>query len=336
MDPADCDAPPEEAPSNDACVPRRRSCAGSDTGLAAHDGTNGDANLVHSPEASKSRPLGGEAVRPCPGDSGHTVTCTVTIALAIPPESGKKPPNKVVSGGAGGTHKPQAYYHVEYNLLPDGEEPTRVDLVLFGSAAKVYAGNETKVLKPWQEGNDLWLAWSQSVKLSVTRQLLVKMPTHKITFRVWDLKDRVSAKARYDRLKAFRAPPGESPEEPDQAGGVKSLVCKLREGAEKQNPRNRATKSQRQNAPVENKSSLQINCSTDGNVEQKAIAAAPLCVAQSPGGVTSQKAVQRSRQSFNRYVHYGAVDNPGRTDVKKTDLAAVRQQGKDMAVSDEE
>uniref|UniRef100_A0A4W4E062 DUF4550 domain-containing protein n=1 Tax=Electrophorus electricus TaxID=8005 RepID=A0A4W4E062_ELEEL len=225
MDPADCDAPPEEAPSNDACVPRRRSCAGSDTGLAAHDGTNGDANLVHSPEASKSRPLGGEAVRPCPGDSGHTVTCTVTIALAIPPgtgQSGKKPPNKVVSGGAGGTHKPQAYYHVEYNLLPDGEEPTRVDLVLFGSAAKVYAGNETKVLKPWQEGNDLWLAWSQSVKLSVTRQLLVKMPTHKITFRVWDLKDRVSAKARYDRLKAFRAPPGESPEEPDQAGLIEA------------------------------------------------------------------------------------------------------------------
>lgn len=41
--------------------------------------------------------------------------------------------------------KAQAYYHIEYNLLPDESDPIKVDLVMFGLVAKVYMDNETKV-----------------------------------------------------------------------------------------------------------------------------------------------------------------------------------------------
>ena len=59
----------------------------------------------------------------------------------------------------------------------------------------VYASPQ--VLKPWLEGDQVWLGWSQSVKVRVTRELLIKLVSHKITFKIWDTKDRVSAKARY-------------------------------------------------------------------------------------------------------------------------------------------
>ncbi len=39
----------------------------------------------------------------------------------------------------------EGYYCIEYNMLPDDPAPTRVDLVMFGLAAKLYMTNETKV-----------------------------------------------------------------------------------------------------------------------------------------------------------------------------------------------
>lgn len=39
----------------------------------------------------------------------------------------------------------EGYYCIEYNMLPDDPAPTRVDLVMFGMAAKLYMANETKV-----------------------------------------------------------------------------------------------------------------------------------------------------------------------------------------------
>lgn len=39
----------------------------------------------------------------------------------------------------------EGYYCIEYNMFPDDPEPTKVDLVMFGLAAKVYMANESKV-----------------------------------------------------------------------------------------------------------------------------------------------------------------------------------------------
>uniref|UniRef100_A0A674C7E5 KIAA1257 ortholog n=1 Tax=Salmo trutta TaxID=8032 RepID=A0A674C7E5_SALTR len=120
----------------------------------------------------------------------------VFYAMALV-EKAKKKPKRVLSGGVVEAPKAQTYYRIEYNMLPGDQDPVKVDLVMFGLAAKIYMENETKVLKPWLEGDQVWLGWSQSVKVRVTRELLIKLVSHKITFKIWDTKDRVSAKARY-------------------------------------------------------------------------------------------------------------------------------------------
>lgn len=77
-----------------------------------------------------------------------------------------------------------------------------------------------KVLKPWREGNQVWVSWSQNLKVNVTRELLIKMASHKVTVRVWDSKDKISFKARNDRPKAFRLPQERSGEDSDQMGTI--------------------------------------------------------------------------------------------------------------------
>ena len=41
------------------------------------------------------------------------------------------------------------------------------------------------------------------------------MFSHKVELKVWDTKDKVSAKARFDRPKAFRLPQAKAPDEID-------------------------------------------------------------------------------------------------------------------------
>lgn len=45
--------------------------------------------------------------------------------------------------------------------------------------------------------------------------MLLKMFSHKVELKVWDTKDKVSAKARFDRPKAFRLPQSKAPDEID-------------------------------------------------------------------------------------------------------------------------
>ncbi|XP_046730550.1 uncharacterized protein cfap92 isoform X1 [Silurus meridionalis] len=186
-------------------------------------------------------------------DSSYTVTCTVSMVLAVPrgyeddpvidAEKKNKGKKSIIEAP-----KAQAHYHIEYNLLPVEHEPVKVDMVMYGLVAKVYMDNETKVVKAWQEGDNIWLGWTQSVKLNVTRELLIKLSSHKVTFRLWDTKDRVSSKAKYDRPKAFRLAKGSRVEDPDQkgasqncepkrAGGIKGMVLRLRALYEKQHPK---------------------------------------------------------------------------------------------------
>ncbi|TRY91505.1 hypothetical protein DNTS_029475, partial [Danionella cerebrum] len=173
----------------------------------------------------------------------HTVTCTLSFAVAILNEheecaaEKRKGPKKEASSEVLKAPKAQGYYCIEYKLLPDDPEPTRVDLVMFGLAAKLYLGSETKVLKPWREANQVWVSWTQTLRLNVTRELLIKMTSHKIVVRVWESKDKVSFKAKNDRPKAFRIPQESSGDDPVQNGGIKKMVCKMRATYDKQNLR---------------------------------------------------------------------------------------------------
>ena len=55
----------------------------------------------------------------------------------------------------------QNYYHCEYVMLPDDEDPIKTDVVTFGMAAKIYTDKmEAKVLKTWNDGDLTWVAWT--------------------------------------------------------------------------------------------------------------------------------------------------------------------------------
>lgn len=43
-------------------------------------------------------------------------------------------------------HKTKSCYHIEYKLLPEDVEPAKVDIVVFGPAAKVFIEDECKVI----------------------------------------------------------------------------------------------------------------------------------------------------------------------------------------------
>lgn len=56
-------------------------------------------------------------------------------------------------------------------------------------------------MRPWLEGDKIWVSWTQTFNINVTKELLKKIHCHKITLKVWDTRDRVSRKVRYYRLK---------------------------------------------------------------------------------------------------------------------------------------
>lgn len=60
-------------------------------------------------------------------------------------EKRKKETKKDASSEVVEAPRAEGYYCIEYNMKPDDPEPTRVDLVMFGLAAKLYMANETKV-----------------------------------------------------------------------------------------------------------------------------------------------------------------------------------------------
>ncbi|XP_044532188.1 uncharacterized protein KIAA1257 homolog [Gracilinanus agilis] len=96
------------------------------------------------------------------------------------------------------------FYHIEYHLLPDDREPKQVDVVLFSSIiAKVFMESGIKSVSPWNENEKLWLSWKETHKISITRELLKKLNYHKITFDVWDAKEKTCKKARFSKVKSF-------------------------------------------------------------------------------------------------------------------------------------
>ncbi|KAM9324461.1 uncharacterized protein CFAP92 [Gastrophryne carolinensis] len=149
-------------------------------------------------------------------------------SLAHKGKKGQKHHKKVIEAP-----KAQNYFHFEYFLLPEDTEPTKVDVVMFGVVAKLYMEQESRLLKPWQEDDKIWLVWSHSVDLHVTKEVLMKALTHQIQVKMWDTKDKVSSKARFDRPKAFRVSHVKHGEEPE----VKQIIMNQRKHFEESLPR---------------------------------------------------------------------------------------------------
>lgn len=54
--------------------------------------------------------------------------------------------------------KPQQFFHCEYNIAP-GYDRTVADIVSYGIAAKVFTETDAKVIKTWDDGGRVWIAW---------------------------------------------------------------------------------------------------------------------------------------------------------------------------------
>ncbi|XP_029772033.1 uncharacterized protein KIAA1257 homolog isoform X2 [Suricata suricatta] len=152
-------------------------------------------------------------------DVPQVVPCKFIISLAFPVTAGFKQDsgNPCLLGHRGKytfsveKHRKQSRmekpsksrrcYHAEYFLLPDDGEPKKVDVVVFPTMAKLFLDSGVKTVRPWHEGDKIWVSWTQTFNINVTKELLKKISFHKITLKVWDTRDKVSRKARYYRPK---------------------------------------------------------------------------------------------------------------------------------------
>jgi hypothetical protein len=102
--------------------------------------------------------------------------------------------------------KPRQYYHLEYQLTPEPKHVYHTDIVAYGIVAKIYTKNDERVINTWIEDGLTYYGWKHYHKISLTTESLLDLFKHTVTVRVWNTKDRLSSRAKYDRPKAFRLP----------------------------------------------------------------------------------------------------------------------------------
>ncbi|XP_053514441.1 uncharacterized protein CFAP92 [Artibeus jamaicensis] len=168
---------------------------------------------AQAPESDSDRQCSSIESSDGPGSAFHSdmpqvVPCTFVISLAFPVSVGHK--GKYISLMEKHRKHPKMdkpvikghhFYHIEYCPLPDDKEPKKVDMVMFPTIVKVFLDSGVKTVKPWHEGDKVWVSWTQAFNMNVTKELLKKMIFYKITLRIWDTTDKVSKKVRYYRLK---------------------------------------------------------------------------------------------------------------------------------------
>lgn len=167
---------------------------------------------------------------------GHEVSFTVTISVAVPTVEEEQPIiddddqpdiNDLLKKKKRVFEAPRAqnYYHLEYYLVPDSDDLMKTDVVTYGMGAKIYMEkHDAFVKKTWHEGEVTWIAWTQKHKLYITKDLLLKLYNHTLELRIWDTKDKVGTRAKFDRPKLFKLPSLKAGEDVEDLGGVRGMV----------------------------------------------------------------------------------------------------------------
>ncbi|XP_074692774.1 uncharacterized protein CFAP92 isoform X1 [Strix aluco] len=178
----------------------------------------------------------------------HTVTCTLTVSLAVPAlptgQNQKKsnPPDmrgkRIQVDESGSIPRMQCCYHIEYFLLPDDLVPRKLDLVLFGVVAKLFTESNSEAITPWFENDKMWVSWNHSVDIDVTNEYVIKLRDHKIILKIWDTKNKVSSKVRHSKPTIASSLEGDA----EDVGGVKHTVLLQRKFFEESQPAPSCTK----------------------------------------------------------------------------------------------
>nr|XP_039250444.1 uncharacterized protein LOC120328106 [Styela clava] len=161
-----------------------------------------------------------------PNGNEHRVVLTLTAAIAC--SKGSDEQGKLLEELARRNKKtldapkPQQFFHCEYGIAP-GHERTVADIVTYGVAAKVFTETDSKVIKTWDDGSRTWVAWVHSHELYISEENIMDLFNHTLEFKLCDSKDKVSAKARFDRPKAFRIP---SSKDSAPGKGIAAVVAK--------------------------------------------------------------------------------------------------------------
>ncbi|KAH3893051.1 hypothetical protein DPMN_017190 [Dreissena polymorpha] len=169
--------------------------------------------------------------------NGHQVTFTVTISVAVPTVEDEPVPiededqpniNDLVKKKKRVFEVPRAlnYYHFEYYLVPGTDELVKTDVVMYGLGAKVHMEREAVIKKTWQDGDITWFAWTQKHKLYITKDVLLKLYNHTLELRIWDTKDKVQTRVKFERPRLFKLPALKQGEEIEDLGGVRATVLK--------------------------------------------------------------------------------------------------------------
>ncbi|XP_052534435.1 uncharacterized protein CFAP92 isoform X5 [Tympanuchus pallidicinctus] len=173
----------------------------------------------------------------------HRVPCVLTLSLAIPALAAKQkqmttsPPNRQGKGAPTDELRTKRCYHIEYFLLPDDLVPRKMDLMVFGTVAKLFAESDSKTIVPWLENDQMWISWNHHTNVNVTNEFLIKLRDHKITLKLWDTKDKVFSEARLSKPDA-----SSTERDAESVGGVKHTVLLQRKWFEGNQPAPSCTK----------------------------------------------------------------------------------------------
>ncbi|XP_040502601.1 uncharacterized protein KIAA1257 homolog isoform X9 [Gallus gallus] len=158
----------------------------------------------------------------------HSIPPAVPLISRIPGGSGSvtseqkqmttNPPDRRGKGAPADELKTKRCYCIECFLLPDDLVPRKMDLVVVGMVAKLFAESDSKTIMPWLENDQMWISWSHNTNVNVTNEFLVKLRDHKITLKLWDTKDQVFSEARLTKPDVSSIEDEEAVEETDQSG----------------------------------------------------------------------------------------------------------------------